>query len=45
MKWPLDMGNELSAILRDELIDACNTFPDYTGLGWDCMHPKCIARL
>ena len=45
MQWPQDMGDQLTSILRDDLIDACNTFPDHTGLGWDRMHPKCITRL
>ena len=45
VEWPEDMGEDLAAILRDEIIDACSTFPDHTGIGWDRMHPKCIVRL
>ena len=26
-------------------IDACSTFADDTGLGWDRFHPKAIRRL
>ena len=45
VKWPEDMGEDLATIVRNEISDACSTFPDHAGLGWDRMHPKCILRL
>ena len=43
--WPSDMRDELAQILREELIEASDTFPNHTGLGWDRLHPKAIGRL
>ena len=43
--WPSDMRDDLARILREELIEASNTFPNHTGLGWDRLHPKAIGRL
>ena len=40
LQWPTDMGEELSALLVDEILEAACTFPDDTGLGWDRWHPK-----
>ena len=43
--WPEDMGIPPPELLVDALIDAANTFPDDTGLGWDKTHPKALTRL
>ena len=43
--WSRDMRDELAQILREYLIEAGNTFPNHTGLGWDRLHPKAIGRL
>ena len=39
------MGADLPPMTKAELIEACNTFPDDAGLGWDRLHPKVINRL
>jgi hypothetical protein len=33
------------ALLQHELVTACQTFPANTGLGWDALHPRAVARL
>ena len=45
LKWPDDLGEELPALLAEELLEACGTFPNETGLGWDRWHPKVVCRL
>ena len=45
LKWPEDMGDELSELVAEELKEACRTFPKDTGLGWDQWHPRVIERL
>ena len=45
LKWPTDMGDDLPAILVEELLEASRSFPAETGLGWDQWHPKVIERL
>ena len=45
LKWPADLGKDLSKIIREELIEAARTFPNHTGLGWDRLHPRNIERL
>ena len=32
-------------LVEDELLHACSTFPNHTGLGWDRWHPKVLLRL
>ena len=39
------MGGEMEEMLVEELLEACKTFPDETGLGWDRWHPKVLGRL
>ena len=43
--WPKDLGNDLEQLLVEELLDAAQTFPNETGLGWDRIHPKAILRM
>ena len=45
LKWPTDMGDDLPAILVEELLEAAQSFPAETGLGWDQWHPRVIVRL
>ena len=45
LQWPMDMGEELPAMMVDELREACLTFPTETGLGWDLWHPRVLLRL
>ena len=45
LQWPEHMGDELPAILAEEICEAAKTFPDETGLGWDRWHPKVVCRL
>ena len=45
LKWPSDMGDDLPAILVEELLEAARTFPVETGLGWDQWHPMVVLRL
>ena len=35
----------LQQMVREELVEAASTFSNHTGLGWDRLHPKSIARL
>ena len=35
LHWPEDMGEELPAIIAEELCEEAQSFPDETGLGWD----------
>ena len=32
-------------LLEDSIVEAAMTFPTGTGLGWDGLHPKRVARL
>ena len=43
--WPTDLGDDLPEIVYQELVDAGDTFPVETGLGWDRLHPRVIGRL
>ena len=45
LQWPVDLGDELPAIVAEELCEAAKTFPDDTRLGWDRWHPKVVCRL
>ena len=45
LQWPSDMGEDLPAIMFEELLEAARTFPVETGLGWDQLHPMMILRL
>ena len=45
IRWPDHLGDELHAILAEEICEAAKTFPDETGLGWDRCHPKVVCRL
>ena len=45
LQWPEDMGEELPALLAEEIREAACTFPDETGLGWDRWHPKVVCGL
>ena len=42
--WPEDLGTIPPMILVQALLDAANTFPRDTGLGWDRVHPRAIRR-
>ena len=42
--WPADLGEAMPEPSVDKFRDACNSFPCATGLGWDKMHPKALAR-
>ena len=44
-KWPADMGEGMAELLHDEVLYACKSFPNHTGLGWDRWHPKVVTRL
>ena len=43
--WPKEMGSGMVELIYDELIRACASFPNHTGLGWDRWHPKVVLRL
>ena len=45
LQWPVDLGDELPAIVVEQICEAAKTFPDETGLGWDRWHPKVVFRL
>ena len=45
LQWPSDMGEDLPAIMVEELLEAARTFPNETGLGWDQWHPMVFLRL
>ena len=45
VQWPADLGAALVKPSREDILDACTTFPDDTGLGWDRFHPKAIRRV
>ena len=43
IRWPDHLGDELHAILVEEMCEAAKTFPDETGLGWDRCHLRSCA--
>ena len=43
--WPSDLGVSPPMILVEALLAAANTFPKETGLGWDRLHPRTLAKL
>lgn len=44
-EWPQDIGECPPRLLEDSIVEAAMSFPTETGLGWDGLHPKCLARL
>lgn len=44
LQWPVDLRDELLAIVVEELCEVAKTFPDDTGLGWDRWHHKVVCR-
>ena len=45
LQWPEDIGEELPAMIAEEICEAARTFLDETGLGWGRWHPKVVYRL
>jgi len=45
LPWPEQLGALLPTPTVDDLIGACCTFPAGTGMGWDGLHPRALARL
>ena len=45
MQWPADLGRMPPQLMVYALLQAARTFPAGTGLGWDAIHPRAIARL
>ena len=43
-QWPEVLGARLPPITVATFREACNTFRNAVGLGWDKMHPKALAR-
>ena len=43
--WPEELGAHLPAIVEQEVIEAADTFPVETGLGWDKLHPRVVGRI
>ena len=44
VEWPADLGTPLPDVAISTFREACGTFRNSVGLGWDKMHPKAIAR-
>ena len=44
-QWPDDMGAIPPMMTVAAFKDACRSFPNGTGLGWDGIHPKALLRL
>lgn len=44
-QWPDDIGTVAPKLMVCALLKAAATFPVGTGLGWDAIHPRAIARL
>ena len=43
-RWPLQLGDRLPDLAVDTFREACYTFSNGVGLGWDKLHPRAIAR-
>ena len=43
--WPSDIGLFPPRLVEDAILEAAMTFPIGTGLGWDGLHPRCLARV
>ncbi len=45
IRWPTDPGPQMTQFVVQQLLMAAMTFPEATGLGWDNLHPRALARL
>ena len=43
-RWPMQLGDSLPDLAVDMFREACYTFSNGVGLGWDKLHPRAIAR-
>lgn len=45
IEWPDSANHPPMDMIVDSFSDACVTFPESTGLGWDVLHPRGLRRV
>ena len=45
VQWPADLGSLPPMLFIEAILQAANTFPAETGLGWDGLHPRVLNRV
>ena len=43
--WPTTVAGSIPDLTIQAFVEVCMTFPCQTGLGWDNIHPRALARL